>query len=318
MKKIKFVLPILAALLFLNTGMRAEAAKLDLEAGTTKTTATIEVKDVQSLEAELLIESEPKANMLTAHDIKATSTGGAMCVVSGNRVFVVGAGDPVTVTIQVDLEFQMDGSYVLALDGGVTDKNGVYTDYAANSKKSIETPTVTVGKATSNSSGGQTSAGTTTDSEKKDDEVDYEALKNALNSVQNALNNDAQLKAMQELVNKTNNALSMLSSDDQKKVDDAALDLEQSLAELTTEIDFDAEPDPVVEEELPEVEETGKKKSDGKLLGNFLKFAKIFFPIFAVVVFVLAALFFWLRSKKKKKNYDGAPMVEFNIEDDDE
>lgn len=323
MKRIKLLLPILTTALLILPGLNAEAAeKLQLASGTKKTTATITLKDLQSLEGEFSAKSSTQGATVKINSVEATSDGGAMCMTSGNKIFMVSSGEPVTTTIQVNLEFSKDGTFVLTLDGGMTDKDGNYEDYSSDAKKCVEEMTITVGTSngTSTNTGNQKPSSSNKDDkdskeEEKDDEVDYEALEKALNDVAEAINSNEDLKTLQELLTKANEGTVLLDSEDQEAVDEAAVEIQESLEDLgfDVELNLDAE-----EEEEPEGFEVEVKENDGSALENVLKIAKIVLPILAILIFIAAAIYFWRKAKNKAPNYDGAPMVDYDIEDDDE
>lgn len=319
MKRIKLLLPILTTILLILPGMNTEAAeKLQLSSGTKKTTATLTLKELLSLEGELSVKSSTQGATVKINSMEASSDSTAMCMTSENKIFMVSSGNPVTTTIKVELEFSKDGTFVLTLDGGMTDKDGNYVDYSSDSKKCVEEMTIVVGASTSTSTENQTQTSTKNDKDDEDDEdeVDYKALEEALKEVTEAINSNEDLKNLQELLVKTNEAIALLNSDDQQAVDEAAVELQESLDDLGSDVALDTENEEEAEPAVQEIEI--KKGIDGSALDKIFKLAKIILPILAILIFIAAAIYFWRKAKKKAPDYDGAPMVDYDIEDDDE
>lgn len=336
MKKCKLFLLILTAALLILPGKNVEAAEqepasvLSLASGTKTTTAEIVVNDMQSLEAKLKISSE-KGGVCTLKSLQASNEDGALCIVSGEKIFMVGSGDTVTTTITVELEFAGDDTYTLNLVGGGTDKDGKYN----NTVSGFPSLKIVIGEGTDEeTSGGDQSSGTgsTDDNDGEDDgpgdngsednqspeqnqppaenealqdsgkkeEVDYSALEQVLSDANQAISSDDSLKAAQDLINKTNEGTVLLGSEDQEQVDKVVQDIQQSLAEI--ELNKDTGP------------ETTSEKGENNFLWKIILLVLIgFFIAFNIICFML-----WRKAKNKVRNYNGAPMVDYDINEDDD
>ena len=252
MKKIRLFILMLAAVLLFLPGMNAKAATMQLDAGTKKTSVTMTLKDLMSLEGEVTA-SAPSGATITVSSMKAAVEGEALCSMVGNRIFMVSSGKTVTVTITMEVEFSVDGTYAITLDGGRTDAQGKYEDYTTDKDKYVEKLTINVGEAPSDSNAGSgdednaddsgddndddnnaddnddnPNAGDNSDNNPPEDnagtqgsDVDYSALEQALSDVNEAISSNEELKSMQNLLDKTNEGAVLLDSNDQSKIDEA-------------------------------------------------------------------------------------------------
>lgn len=321
MKRIKRLLPILTAVLLILPGMTAQAEKNVVEKQSIKTlegTVTMTLEGVQSLEATLKASAGTQGGTVTIQSATVSCKGDALCMDSDNKIFVASSGEPVTLTIETVMKFSKAGTYVLELDGGITDEEGNYEDYS-ESKDFIKKIEITAGDTTaSGTTNNQTSSESTKDDNKIEIkfDVDYSELEEALNNVTEAINSNEELKNLQELLVKTNEALALLDSSDQQAVDEAAVELQESLDDLGSDVTLVTENEEEAEPAVQEIET--KKGIDGSALDKIFKLAKIILPILAILIFIAAAIYFWRKAKKKAPDYDGAPMVDYDIEDDDE
>lgn len=319
MKRVKVLVPVLTAVLLLFPGINVQAARMNLASGTKKATATFTLKNLQSLEGEVLVKSAPKDGKVTLGTMTADTDPKVTCKVSGHKVFMVGAGDPVTTIIKVELEFSKDGTYVIELDGGKTDADGKYVDYSSNSKKYLDQIQIVIGGGTATEDEKDEDDKKDKEEEKKEekkedkeeedkeekeestgkkkDSVDYSALEKALEDADKKLNEDKEMKDLQTLLNSMNDGTVLLTSNDQDKIDEAALEIQQSLQQL-------------------EKKEAAEKK--GTSMSGKIKLALVLTGVTAVAAFGGAAYYFWKKEKAKPLDYDGAPMVEYDIEEDDE
>lgn len=314
MKRVRVLIPVLTAVLLLFPGINVQAAKMNLASGTKKATATFTLKNLQSLEGEVLVKSAPKDGKVTLGTMTADTDPKVTCKVSGHKVFMVGAGDLVTTTIKVELEFSKDGTYVIELDGGKTDADGKYVDYSSNSKKYLDQIQIVIGGNTATEDEKDEDEKKDKEEEKKEekeekkeekeestgkkkDSVDYSALEKALEDADKKLNEDKEMKDLQALLTSMSDGTVLLNSDDQQEIDAAALEIQQSLQQL-------------------EEQEAAKKKETS--LSGKVVLALALTGAAAVISFAGAAYYFWKKEKAKHQDYDGAPMVEYDIEEDDE
>ena len=339
MKKIRGFILILAAVLTFFTGINAEAAATHLEAGTKKASVTMTLKDLMSLEGEVT-GSAPSGATITVSSMKAAVEGEALCSMVGNRIFMVSSGKAVTVTITMEVEFSADGTYAITLDGGRTDAQGKYEDYTTDKDKYVDKLTINVGEASDSSAGsgaednaddsgddndddsngddnndaGTSDSNTSIDNSATQDAggadtngtVDYSALEQALSDANAAISSNEELKSMQNLLDKTNEAAVLLGSDDQSKIDEAALEIQKGLEELGEEIVYDKE------------EADAFTSGLGSIFKNTWKFLVILLLLLVMVAAIIIGIWLWNKVGKGGPDYVGAPDVDYDINEDDE
>ena len=320
MKRIRRLLTILTAILLILPGMTVNAEKNAVEKQSIKAlegTVTMELKDVLSLEGTIKAGAEVKGTTATIQSATISCKGDALCMDSNNKIFVASNGEPVTLTIEVKMKFSKAGKYTLELDGGITDKDGKYEDYS-ESKDFIKKIEITAGDP--NASGSTNNQETDKDKGTKieiDFEVETEKLEKTLEEVAEAIKSDEQLTMMQELLDKMNQGLALLEAGDQESVDKAAEELKDSLEKLetepkeesVTEAEPETKPDEVLEVEVTSEEEPKKERS---------RLPLILFVLAFLATAGVAAFYFWRKTKNNVPDYDGAPMVDYDIEEDDE
>jgi len=346
MKKFNKILPLLAMLLLLIPGTTAEAARTEKwNAGTKKASITVELKDVLSCEGEVIAGTKDQKTSVKVEGVKAAATQGAFCETNGNKLFMV-ASQSGSLTVTIDVSVSGDGTYYIYLDGGVTDKDGTYVE-SLNDKDYLEAITLEVGttgsgstgsSGTSGSSSGSSSSSssgsssssssdkdkTSTTETKKDttttdtvkdktvtttttgsgkNAVDYTALKQALENADALISDNDELKEWQTLINQMNSGTLLLNSESQEQVDEVAREIQ----ELIDKMSGDSK------------EDGGNKKSPSRSsLGSDRTKYIIIIAALALLIILGCILIWWLRRKKKRENnYDGAPMVDYDIGDDD-
>ena len=118
MKKTKLMLLILTTMLLLVPTMKADAAtKISYASGTKKAIVTLKINNIITLDGEICVKAGKGSSQENIKIVSASVDGGSNYTVSeiqGNKILVVGKGDPVNVSIKVGLEFTKDGAYVLA------------------------------------------------------------------------------------------------------------------------------------------------------------------------------------------------------------
>lgn len=323
MKRIRRLLPILTAVLLILPGMTVQAEKNAVEKQSVKTlegTVTMKLEDIYSLEGTLKTGAGAQGGTAAIQSAVISCKGDALCMDSDNKIFVASNGDPVTITIEAKMKFSKAGSYTLELDGGFTDKEGNYEDYS-ESEDFIQKIEITAGDADVSGTTDDKDANANKDNKIEIDfDVDYSELEEALNNVTEAINSNEQLKNLQELLIKTNEGLELLNSSDQEAVDEAAKELEESMEELEAAPVTTAEED-AAEEIVQEMEEAEDETIDTNGESTTKRSFKLFKWILLIlvgVIFAVATIYFWRKQKKKVPDYDGAPMVDYDIEDDDE
>lgn len=321
MKKIKRLLPILTAILLILPGMTVHAEKNAVEKQSIKTlegTVKMTLEDVLSLEGTIKAGAEVQGTTATIQSATISCKGDALCMDSDNKIFVASNGEPVTIVIEVKMKFSKTGKYTLELDGGITDKDGKYEDYS-ESKDFIKKIEITAGDPDAS---GSTNDQDTNSSKDTKIEIDFEVetaeLEKTLDEVAEAIKSDEQLAMMQQLLDKMNQGLTLLEGGNQEAVDETTEELKESLEnlELTAETTEDGEMEE--KETAIESEEEVIETNDGSTLNNNFKYLKWIFPILTLAMFIAAAVYFWRKEKNKVPDYDGAPMVDYDIEDDDE
>ncbi len=136
----------------------------------------------------------------------------------------------------------------------------------------------------------------------KKDAVDYAELEKILMDVNLVLNTEEGRKVLQDLINIINEE--NVGPDDQNR----------ETPDQATQDERQNDPDPENGENLSSDESKDPEKDNQSLPWKLLLAGTVvFFLIFNTVVIIL-----WRKGKKKDKDYNGAPMVEYDINDDDE
>ena len=134
------------------------------------------------------------------------------------------------------------------------------------------------------------------------DVVDYAELEEILMDVNQVLNTQEGRKVLQDLINIINEE--NVQSDDQNR----------ETSDQATQDEPKNNPDPENGENLSSDESKEPEENNQSQLWKLLLAGTgIFFLVFNTVVIIL-----WRKGKKKAKEYNGAPMVEYDINDDDE
>lgn len=352
MKKFNTILPLLAILLLLTPGITVQAARTEkYNAGTKKATINIELKNVLSCEGEVTVSAKEKTDSITINEVKAAATQNAFCETNGNKLFMV-ASQSSNLTVTIDVTMSGDGIYYVYLDGGVTGKDGTYAEHL-NDKEFLEVISLEVGTSDSSSTSDSSnkSDASTSDSSNKSDastsnsskdsdstkdslddssdkeitssdktkdktdttitknekdtgkkSVDYTALKQALKNADELISDNDELKEWQTLINQMNNGNLLLSSENQEQVDETAKEIQELIDQMS-----------------------GDSKENGSKNKRTSKSFKVSEPIkyiliggLVLLILIGCLLIWWLRRKKKhNNNYAGAPMVDYDIGDDD-
>lgn len=322
MKRIRRLLPILTAILLIMPGMTVYAEKNAVEKQSIKTlegVVKMTLEDVLSLEGTIKAGAEAKGTTATIQSATISCKGDALCMDSDNKIFVASNGEPVTLSIEVKMKFSKAGKYTLELDGGITDKDGRYEDYS-ESKDFIKKIEITAGDPAA--SGSTTNQNTNTD-KKTEIEIDFkvetEELEKTLGKVADAIKSDEQLAMMQQLLDKMDQGLALLENGNQEAVDATTEELKESLENLELAAETIEDGEQEEKEAAVESEEEAIKTNDGFGLKNIFKYLKWILSILAIVIFGAAAVYFWKKMEEDDEpDYDGAPMVDYDIEEDDE
>ena len=341
MKKINTILPLLAILLLLIPEITVQAAKTEkYNAGTKKATINVELKNVLSCEGEVTARAKDKNDSITINGVKTAATQNAFCETNGNKLFMV-ASQSSNLTVTIDVTVSGDGIYYIYLDGGVTGKDGTYAEHL-NDKEFLEVITLEVGTVdssstsdSSNKSDDSTSDSSkdsdstkenlddssdkkTTSSDKTNDKkdttttttvkdtgknsVDYTALKQALKNADELISDNDELKEWQTLINQMNNGNMLLSSGNQEQVDEVAKEIQELIDQMSGD--------------SPKGSSKNKSTSKSFQISKEIKY--IIIGVLVLLTLIGCLLIWWLRRKKKHNNdYDGAPMVDYDIGDDD-
>lgn len=340
MKKFNTILPLLAIMLLLIPGITVQAAKTEkYNTGTKKATINVELKNVLSCEGEVTVRAKDKNDSITINGVKATATQGAFCETNGKKLFMV-ASQSSNLTVTIDVTMSGDGIYYIYLDGGVTGKDGTYAGHL-NDKDYLEAITLEVGTTNSSSSSDssdrsdssddsddsssklesssdekknessettkdktkdKTTATTTTEKVTGKNSVDYTALKQALKNADELISGNDELKEWQTLINRMNNGNLLLSSGNQEEVDEVAKEIQ----ELIDQMSGDSK------------ESGSKNKSTSKSFQGSNQVKYIIIGSLVLLLLIGCFLIWWTKRKKKQNNdYDGAPMVDYDIGDDD-
>ncbi|MBO5069123.1 MAG: hypothetical protein J6C37_01995 [Roseburia sp.] len=318
MKKIKFILPILTAAVLLFPGMQVKAATTQKEfaSGTKNATLTMTLDDLQSFEAKINAK-EKEGGTITLQSVEAKSSDANAVEVgaSDNKVFMVSNGTSVSATVTIKVAFSGDGTYWVTLKGGSTNRDGAYS--SDNLDERIK---IIVGSTTT----------TGTEEDDKEDDV---------------LTPPTEVKG--EVSNTTStqtgssSADSTTSTQENTKTDESATSTKVSLSveeDSSTEDDStiirndttieDEESLRVIDQIIKEAEEKTEDKTDNKTgkssfklfeaLRNYLKYILLIMLIALLLLIPLVVYLLWKAKKKKQETYDGAPMVDYRIEEDDD
>ena len=328
MKKFNKILPLLAMLLIFVPGITVQAARTEkYDAGIKRATINVELKNVLSCEGEVAVKAKDKKNSIKIDGVVATATQNAFCETNRNKVFMV-ASKSSNLTVTIDVSVSGDGIYYIYLDGGVTDKDGSYAEHL-NDKEYLDVITLEVGKVNSNSSSSSSNSSnnssssssdsssdkkntssdktkdkttTTTVKETGKNSVDYTALKQALKNADKFISDNDELKEWQTLINQMNNGNLLLSSGNQEQVDEVAKEIQELIDQMSG----------------GPKESGSRNKSASKSFQISKQMKYILLGVLLLLILLGCILAWWLKRKKKYNNdYDGAPMVDYDIGDDD-
>lgn len=322
MKKRKRILPMLAAVLILAApGIRAEAESnyVEVKSGSTSAKIVFTVEEVLALEG--TIYSEEKSGFeVSSIEISGTEEGSSIKT-EGNQFVVIGNHIPADVKITANMESSSpmkDGSYKVTMSYGITRGSGAYSDgkemsakiYVGieaekeseeDAKKNTQTTSVTTSSDKTSTETDVTESSSTPVANRLSGSglVDYSGLRAALDEAEalegQAMNEDL----LERLTDAMNKGYEALESDRQSVVDEAAEELNAILQEIQ-----DANGSNLL-----------RNGSGGLSLGKWLP---IILGILALLLLLGLLAFLWWRKKKKaSRDYDGAPMVDYEIGDDD-
>ena len=322
MKKMKRILPMLfAVLMLLLPGIKAKADSnnVEVESGSTSAKVVFTVEDVLALEG--TVSSEKKSGFsVSSIEISGTEEGSSVKT-EGNQFVVIGNSIPTEIKITANMVSSSpmkDGSYKVTMSYGITRINGSYSDGKEMSAKiyvgieaeeeSEEEVKKDAQTASASASSDKTDTETVTtevvstpvaDRLSGSGIVDYSELQTALDEAEELEGKALNADDLEKLVEAMEAGYEALESDSQAVVDEAAEKLNEILLELRG-----AEPG------------SGTKLGFGGFsTGGWLP------VILGVLVLLLLAGLAWFRWRRKKKagqDYDGAPMVDYEIGDDDE
>lgn len=326
MKKINRLIPIVTAFMLLFPMLNVQAAAWQKNQQQPKATVSglegtvvMSLEQINSLEGTFKIVEKPEKGSASIQSVNAIcSDMGAQGMAKNDKIFLASSGEPMNVKLEISMKFTAEGVYTLELDGGVTNAEGVYEDYSEKPNAYVCRMEIGVGDAAGENSSAEGTLGGDFNYNSEFElniNVETKELEEAIKEVADAINSDEELKMMQELLDKMNHGISLLEGGDQESVDKATEELQDSLAELEAE----PEEEKVVETKEPveviEVEEISDEESVKKG-GNKLPLILIILALLLVVG--AAAFWFWKKAKDKAPDYDGAPMVDYDIEEDDE
>lgn len=319
MKKFKIFLPVFMLALLLTSAIRTEASNVKVSSGATSAQVTLTVKDMQSFEAEISLpkgfglKSAPSLSF-TDDDGKDAKAKVESSTATSEKIFVVTKGVAVdtkismTLTISSDVE---DGYYTVKLkNASGTNKKGKYPTSISSSvtitlgNPVVPTPTPTKAPSKTDKDADKDDQAAKATAEPTAAPVNYEVLRLAIDEAEALMEKDSSLKEHQPLVISVNNAHMLLTSDSQEAVDAGADELIQLLTVL---------------QDSQKVSNSSPKRPSG--LGGGFNFWWIVLIILAITAVGLAMLYVYLNRKKQKTSavdFEGAPMIEYNITEDDE
>lgn len=289
MKKIRMMLPLLSAGVFLLSGVSAQAAK-ETKAYTTGTkTASIEIQKskLQSFDGTLSVTSKTDGKKITVKSasVKTGHTGNTeVCSYENGKIFMVTDGTVTTLKVTVNLEFSGDGVYEVKLSGYGTNEDG---DYSRKKKNVSETVNVTVGA--------EVLPEEETEEETKPETEDTEEAE----GTEKTEEKDKEIKKKTEDESET----TVRKKETSKEKEEQEIAAERLVEEILA---AEAIKEEAAEEEAKPVSE---KKGGISIL-----------PILLGVIGVLGAgsgILFWKLKKGKAPDYDGAPTIDYDIAEDD-
>ena len=339
MKKSKKLIPLLLALtvLFslLTVAHADEGKSVEIKSGSSTAKVTFTIENVLAFEGTVTTKENTgfKVQSVESKVIKEKADTAAWTPIksedSANQIMFIGGSLPATITLTVTLESDSpmkDGTYAVTLTYGRTNANGSYNAgrrVTANIYVGIENPEDATGSSKntlSNSSSSTPSQAATPAAPEEpevvvtvpegDDEPSRVEVIGALDTMmlRSMLEEAEKLKTHGELnreqLEKLQAAIAAgeeaLLGDRQAVVDDAAANLFAVIEELGGPIEEPTEEDP---------EEKKERSGLGLLV-----------PLIIAVVAVLgiAGILMYLYMKKKMQvKYEGAPIVDYEIGDDD-
>lgn len=336
MKKSKKLIPLLLALtvLFslLTVAHADEGKSVEIKSGSSTAKVTFTIENVLAFEGTVTTKENTgfKVQSVESKVIKEKSDTAAWTPIksedSANQIMFIGGSLPATITLTVTLESDSpmkDGTYAVTLTYGRTNANGSYNAgrrVTANIYVGIENPENATGssKNTLSNSSSSTPPQATAPEAPEEPEVvvtvpegdgepsrvevigalDTMMLRSMLEEAEKLKThgelNREQLEKLQAAIDAGEEAM---LGDRQADIDDAAATLYEVIEELGGPISDEIEDEPE------------KEKSGGLLV-----------PLIIAVVAVLgiAGILMYLYMKKKKQvKYEGAPIVDYEIGDDD-
>ena len=336
MKKSKKLIPLLLALtvLFslLTVAHADEGKSVEIKSGSSTAKVTFTIENVLAFEGTVTTKENTgfKVQSVESKVIKEKADTAAWTPIksedSVNQIMFIGGSLPATITLTVTLESDSpmkDGAYAVTLTYGRTNANGSYNEgrrVTANIYVGIENPEDATGssKNTLSNSSSSTPPQAATPEAPEEPEVvvtvpegdgepsrvevigalDTMMLRSMLEEAEKLKThgelNREQLEKLQAAIDAGEEAM---LGDRQADIDDAAATLYEVIEELGGPISDEIE------------EEPEKEKSGGLLV-----------PLIIAVVAVLgiAGILMYLYMKKKMQvKYEGAPIVDYEIGDDD-
>lgn len=336
MKKSKKLIPLLLALtvLFslLTVAHADEGKSVEIKSGSSTAKVTFTIENVLAFEGTVTTKETTgfKVQSVESKVIKEKADTAAWTPIksedSANQIMFIGGSLPATITLTVTLESDSpmkDGAYAVTLTYGRTNANGSYNAgrrVTANIYVGIENPEDATGssKNTLSNSSSSTPPQATTPEAPEEPEVvvtvpegdgepsrvevigalDTMMLRSMLEEAEKLKThgelNREQLEKLQAAIDAGEEAM---LGDRQADIDDAAATLYEVIEELGGPISDEIEDEPE------------KEKSGGLLV-----------PLIIAVVAVLgiAGILMYLYMKKKMQvKYEGAPIVDYEIGDDD-
>ena len=326
MKNRKKMVPMLIAaamLLVPSISARASDANyVEVDSGSTTAKVSFSVENVMALEATA---STGKKTGFKVKNIEVSGTESGSLVqksAEGDQVVVVGNNIPADLKLTVSLESSSpmkDGAYTVTLKYATTNKSGTFSTgktQTATIYVGIEAPeeseaeeksssSASSGKKNTNSSNETASSQATASADDEESDradmlgvIDYSALRAALAEAEELKNKDLTSEQLERLLSAIEAGNAALESDSQEEVDQAAADLEELI------------------EEYGDLKDAVVKKKSSSSFKNLWIILLISLLIFAILLAVL--IWYLLKKKRAKNDEEGAPMVDYDISDDDD
>ena len=320
LKKIKLIVPILTAILLLLPGVQAEAATIEKQytADVDSATLTLNLEKLQSFEGKISATAKEGGTItVKSVEVVGNDTNITSCGASRTRVFMVSNGTPVNTTITIKVAFSGPGTYWVTVRGGSTDKDGTYQSDSLDERIKI---TVSAQAGDGSGNGGTNDGGNHANG---DSNTVIGTVTPSTDSSQSATEqpSDSGNKDTTKPSDSTTKP-----SDTKDTPEDSEEDTEEKGPIRVTIPDDEKAEQELLNQIIKDSEKNNKDHKNPSGLTQFIQNLRnrlkwiLPLAIFLAAVAVLLPVMYVLFRKKRRSQveYEGAPMVDYNIEEDDD